>query len=198
MKVAIYCCVSAHDQNCKQQERVLKEYAEKCGFKVEGVWSETKLETKQRKAIMKLAREGKIDSVWVTRLTQWGRSASDLVQTIEELHALNISLFSLDGFNCDRSTDRGEMIFGIIDMFAQFDRDSIAERRKLERSFMNIFGKTHWFCFKLLINILFGIIVTVLTAKQQTIIQGMYFLTFSIFTSSLMNSLDSFILGKSK
>jgi DNA invertase Pin-like site-specific DNA recombinase len=90
MRVAIYCRVSTHDQNCERQERDLVEYAQRLGYEVIGIWSEfgsgVKLDRVKRKEVMSIARKGKIDAVLVTELTRWGRSTIDLINTLNDLH----------------------------------------------------------------------------------------------------------------
>jgi putative DNA-invertase from lambdoid prophage Rac len=38
---ALYCRVSTADQSCARQERDLKAFAKKAGYKIVGVWKET-------------------------------------------------------------------------------------------------------------------------------------------------------------
>jgi putative DNA-invertase from lambdoid prophage Rac len=149
MKVAIYCRVSTHDQNCERQEKDLKDYAARCGYEVVGVWSETmsgmKVDRVKRKEVMKLARARDIDAVLVSELTRWGRSTTDLIHTLNELHSWKVSLIAQNGFQCDLSTPHGKMILGIMATLAEFERDLFAERVKsgvaLARSKGKVFGR---------------------------------------------------------
>jgi putative DNA-invertase from lambdoid prophage Rac len=56
---ALYCRVSTADQTCARQERDLKAFAKKAGYKVIGVWKETgsgaRDERAERKAVLGLA-----------------------------------------------------------------------------------------------------------------------------------------------
>jgi putative DNA-invertase from lambdoid prophage Rac len=149
MKVAIYCRVSTHDQNCERQEKDLKEYAARCGYEVVGIWSETmsgmKVDRVKRKEVMKLARARDIDAVLVSELTRWGRSTIDLINTLNELHSWKVSLIAQNGFQCDLSTPHGKMILGIMATLAEFERDLFAERVRsgvaLARSKGKVFGR---------------------------------------------------------
>jgi DNA invertase Pin-like site-specific DNA recombinase len=149
MRVAIYCRVSTHDQNCERQERDLKEYAARCGYEIVGVWSETmsgmKIDRIQRKEVMKLAKARSIDAVLVSELTRWGRSTIDLINTLNDLHSWKVSLIAQNGFQCDLSTPHGKMILGIMATLAEFERDLFAERVKsgvaLARSKGKVFGR---------------------------------------------------------
>ena len=149
MKVAIYARVSTHDQNCERQIKDLTEYASKCDYEVVGIWSETmsgmKIDRAQRKDVMRLARARDIDAVLVTELTRWGRSTTDLINTLNELHSWKVSLIAQNGFQCDLSTPHGKMILGIMATLAEFERDLFSERVKsgvaLARSKGKVFGR---------------------------------------------------------
>ena len=57
---ALYCRVSTADQTCARQERDLRAFAKKAGYKVAGVWKETASGTKderaERKKVLALAQ----------------------------------------------------------------------------------------------------------------------------------------------
>ena len=76
---ALYCRVSTADQTCARQERDLRAFAKKAGYKVVGVWKEiasgAKQERAERKKVLALAQARKVDVILVTELTRWGRSA---------------------------------------------------------------------------------------------------------------------------
>jgi putative DNA-invertase from lambdoid prophage Rac len=149
MRVAIYCRVSTHDQNCERQERDLREYAERLGYDVVGIWSEfgsgVKLDRVKRKEIMAIARKGKIDAVLVTELTRWGRSTIDLINTLNDLHSWKVSLIAQTGMQFDLSTPAGNLMLTIMAGLAEFERSLIQERIKsgvaLARSKGKVFGR---------------------------------------------------------
>jgi putative DNA-invertase from lambdoid prophage Rac len=134
MRVAIYCRVSTHDQNCERQERDLVEYAQRLGYEVIGIWSEfgsgVKLDRVKRKEIMAIARKGKIDAVLVTELTRWGRSTIDLINTLNDLHSWKVSLIAQTGMQFDLSTPAGNLMLTIMAGLAEFERSLIQERIK--------------------------------------------------------------------
>ncbi|WP_373539333.1 recombinase family protein [Chamaesiphon sp.] len=134
MRVAIYCRVSTHDQNCERQERDLVEYAQRLGYDVVGIWSEfgsgVKLDRVKRKEIMAIARKGKIDAVLVTELTRWGRSTIDLINTLNDLHSWKVSLIAQTGMQFDLSTPAGNLMLTIMAGLAEFERSLIQERIK--------------------------------------------------------------------
>ena len=101
-RVAIYCRVSTNDQSCERQEKDLLHYAERAGFVVHAIFKETapgiKNDRIQRKKVMALAQARVIDAILVTELTRWGRSTIDLMQTIQDLQAWNVSVVAQTGF----------------------------------------------------------------------------------------------------
>jgi predicted site-specific integrase-resolvase len=197
-KVAIYCRISTHDCNGKRQESELLKFAEEQGYQVVNIFHENTYGTRQRKEVMKLASSHKINSILVTELARWGKDPSDLTQSVKKLHDLGISLIAQDRFHCDPDTDQGKMIFGIIDMLAEFARDSSAEKAKSKKSIINIIGKLNWFALKICVNILFAFLTTVLTSNPKTMATGLNFLVASVLISSSLNSLDSIMTPEKK
>ena len=67
--------LSTADQTCARQERDLRAFAKKAGYKVVGVWKETasggKDERAERKKVLALAQARNIDVILVTELTRW-------------------------------------------------------------------------------------------------------------------------------
>lgn len=133
-QAAIYCRVSTTDQSCARQERDLKAYARKAGWKIAGVWKETASGAKdnraERQKIMALAQARKIDAVLVTELTRWGRSTLDLIHTLQELQTWNVSLIAQSGLQFDMQTSQGKLIASIMASLAEFERDLLRERVK--------------------------------------------------------------------
>ncbi len=133
-KVAIYCRVSTNDQSCERQERDLRSYARKAGWKIVGVWKETasgaKDNRKERQKLMALAQARKIDNILVTELTRWGRSTIDLIHSLQELQSWGVSLIAQSGLQFDLRTSQGKLFASIIASLAEFERDLIRERVK--------------------------------------------------------------------
>ena len=129
---AIYCRVSTADQSCARQERDLKAFARKAGYKVVGVWKETasgvKDDRAERKRILALAQARKIDVVLVTELTRWGRSMLDLLHTLQDLQSWNTSLIAQTGLPLDLRSAQGKLIASLMAALAEFERDLLRER----------------------------------------------------------------------
>src|SRR5262245_51243032 len=79
---------------------------------------------------MALDQGRKIDAILVTKLSRWGRSTPDLVQTLDDLHGWGISVLALNGLSFDLSTSQGKLMRTIMAGIADFERDQIRERVK--------------------------------------------------------------------
>jgi putative DNA-invertase from lambdoid prophage Rac len=130
--VAIYCRVSTADQTCTRQERDLRAYAKKAGYKIVGVWKETasgvKNDRLQRGEVLALAQARKIDVILVTELTRWGRSMLDLFHTLQDLQGWGVSLVAQTGLQFDLRSAQGKLIASLMAALAEFERDLLRER----------------------------------------------------------------------
>lgn len=130
--MALYCRVSTSDQSCDRQERDLLAFSERAGFEVVGVWKETisgaKDSRPERRKIMAMAQDRRVDAVLVTELTRWGRSTLDLVRTLQDLQAWNVSLIAQTGLQFDLTTPQGKLIASMMAALAEFERDLLRER----------------------------------------------------------------------
>lgn len=135
-RVAIYCRVSTSDQENDRQERDLREYAERAGFEIVGVFKETlsgirKAKGKQlieRQKVMALAQDRRMDAVLVTELTRWGRSTQDLMDTLGQLSSWEVSLIAQTGLTFDLSTPQGKLVANLMASLAEFEHDLLRER----------------------------------------------------------------------
>ena len=131
-RVAIYCRVSTSDQSCERQERDLIAFAQRAGYEVGGIWKEVasgaKDQRPERRKVMALAQDRRLDAILVTELTRWGRSTFDLVQTLHDLQAWSVSLIAQTGLQFDISTPQGKLIASLMAALAEFERDLLRER----------------------------------------------------------------------
>ena len=135
-RVVLYCRVSSSDQDNDRQERDLREYAERAGFEIVGVFRETlsgirKAKGKQpieRRKVMTLAQDRQMDAVLLTELTRWGRSTQDLMDTLGQLASWNVSLIAQTGLTFDLSTPQGKLIANLMASLAEFEHDLLRER----------------------------------------------------------------------
>ena len=129
---ALYCRVSTADQTCAHQERDLRAFAKKAGYKIVGVWKETASGAKEaraeRKKVLALAQARKVDVILVTELTRWGRSMLDLFHTLQNLQAWDVSLVAQTGLQFDLRSAQGKLIASLMAALAEFERDLLRER----------------------------------------------------------------------
>ena len=129
---AIYCRGSTSEQTCARQERALRAFAQKAGYRVVGVWKETasgvKDERTERKKVLALAQARDIDAILVTELTRWGRSMLDLFHTLQDLQAWNVSLVAQTGLQFALRSAPGKLIASLMSALAEFERDLLRER----------------------------------------------------------------------
>ncbi len=129
---AIYCRVSTSDQTCARQERDLRAFARKAGYRVVGVWKEiasgVKDERTERKKILALAQARDINAILVTELTRWGRSMLDLFHTLQDLQVWNVSFVAQTGLQFDLRSAQGKLIASLMSALAEFERDLLRER----------------------------------------------------------------------
>lgn len=117
-RIAIYARVSTSDQSCERQLAELESYACRNAFQIVGIFKETGSGTKngraERKKIMELARQNRIDLVLVSELSRWGRSTPDLRSTIERLAECEVALRALNGPDLDISTAQGKLMLNLL------------------------------------------------------------------------------------
>lgn len=133
-RAAIYCRVSTADQSCERQESDLAAFADRAGYEVAVIFKETgsgaKLDRAERRKVMALAQARKIDAILVTELSRWGRSTTDLLNTLRELEGWKVSVVAMNGMTFDLSSPHGRMLATFLSGIAEFERDLISERVK--------------------------------------------------------------------
>jgi len=135
MKVAIYGRVSTQDQHVDNQVLELRKY---CNARTLTVWREfldigisgSKESRPQFDLMMNEARKRKFDVLIVWKLDRLSRSLKHLLNTLDELNALNISFIDYSN-NLDTTTAQGRLMFQMVGAFAEFERSLIRERVKL-------------------------------------------------------------------
>jgi putative DNA-invertase from lambdoid prophage Rac len=133
LRTGLYARVSTADQQTlPMQISAMSEYAERRGWIVVTTVQDINGGTKhrpKREELIKLARQRKLDVLIVWRLDRWGRSLSDLTQSLEELRALKVDFVSVTE-GLDFTTPIGRAMAGMLGIFAEFERDVLRERVK--------------------------------------------------------------------
>ena len=145
-RVGLYARVSTHDQQTlPMQLSAMRSYARKRGWtvavEVKDVGSGATARPLREKLI-ETARRREIDSVLVWRLDRWGRSLVDLVNTLQELTALDVGFVSLSEA-LDLTTPSGRALAGMLAVFAEFERDILRDRVKAGIDQARKDGKPH-------------------------------------------------------
>jgi DNA invertase Pin-like site-specific DNA recombinase len=120
-----------HGQTTDTQAIPLRQYAERRGFDIIEYKDEGHSGSRDRRPaldrLMRDARARKIDIVLVFKFDRFGRSTQHLVRSLEEFRALDIEFISLTD-SVDTSTPAGKAMFGMLAVFAEFEKNLIVER----------------------------------------------------------------------
>jgi len=133
-RAVLYLRVSTLDQTTANQERELREVAERMGCEIVHVYKDHGISGAKGRdkrpafnALMRDANQRKFDLVMAWSVDRLGRSLQDLVAFLSELHVLHIDLF-LHQQGLDTTTPAGKAMFQMMGVFAEFERAMIQER----------------------------------------------------------------------
>ena len=133
-RVAIYARVSTTGQSVAAQVRELEAAAERHGWTVAQVFSDAGVsgakgrdKRPQFDKLLKGVARREFDMVAAWSVDRLSRSLSDLVNVLSELHAKGVDLY-LHTQGLDTSTPAGRAMFGMLGVFAEFERAIIQER----------------------------------------------------------------------
>jgi DNA invertase Pin-like site-specific DNA recombinase len=136
MRAALYLRVSTADQTTDNQERELRAAAQRMGHDIVEVYQDNGISGSKgrdkRLAFDKLHRDAarrKFDIVMAWSVDRLGRSLQDLVAFLEHLRSTKVELF-LHQQGLDTTTPSGRAMFGMLGVFAEFERAMIQERVK--------------------------------------------------------------------
>jgi DNA invertase Pin-like site-specific DNA recombinase len=133
-RAALYVRVSSGEQNTGAQERALKEYIQRRGWKLQQIYRDQGVSgaSSNRPALnelLKACRRGSLDVVVVWKFDRFARSLKQLMSGLEMCRALGIDFVSVTE-SIDTSLPSGELVFQMIGAVAQFERSLIGERVK--------------------------------------------------------------------
>ncbi len=133
-RVALYLRVSTDQQTTDNQERELRQVAERAGWIIIGVYRDHGIsgakDRKQRPAFDRMlgdASRSRFDVIASWSIDRLGRSLQGLVGFLSEVHALGIDLY-LHQQGVDTTTPAGKAMFQMMGVFAEFERAMIRER----------------------------------------------------------------------
>jgi DNA invertase Pin-like site-specific DNA recombinase len=137
MRAAIYLRVStAGEQTVENQRRDLEIAAAQRGWTIVSTFADEGISGSKGRdkrpgldRMLKDATRGKFDVVMAWAVDRMGRSLPDLLGTLQELHGAKVDLF-LHQQAIDTTTPAGKAMFGMMGVFAEFERAMIVERVK--------------------------------------------------------------------
>ena len=132
---AIYARVSTRNgQTSENQLRELRAVAKRNGWKVVAMYTDDGISgakgRDQRPGLddlLKGVARREFDVVAAWSVDRLGRSLQDLIGTLTELRAKDVDLY-LHKQGLDTATPAGKAMFGMLGVFAEFEREIIAER----------------------------------------------------------------------
>ena len=133
-RAAIYSRTSTDRQNTENQERELRDIAERSGCEIVNVYRDQGISgakgRDQRPAFDELCTDAmrrRFDVIMVWSVDRLGRSLKDLVEFLADIHAAKVDLF-LHQQGIDTQTPGGKALFQMLGVFAEFERAMIRDR----------------------------------------------------------------------
>ena len=135
-RVAIYTRVSREDQLTVNQERELREWAERAGHDVVKVFTDKGISGAKGRdkrpafdAMLKGAVRREFDVLAVWSSDRLGRSLPHLVDVLQTIRDTGTGLY-IHTQALDTTTPAGRAMFGMLAVFAEFEREMIIARTK--------------------------------------------------------------------
>ncbi len=134
LRAALYARVSTDRQSTENQLRELRQAAERLGWEVvkefvdRGIsGAKGRTGRPQLDAMLKGVARKDFDVVASWSVDRLGRSLIDLVNMLQELHSTGVDLY-LHQQGINTTTPAGKALFGMMGVFAEFERGMIQER----------------------------------------------------------------------
>lgn len=136
LRAALYARVSTDKQSTENQLRELRQAAERLGWEVVSEFvdkgisgAKGRKDRPQLDALLKGVARKDFDVVASWSVDRLGRSLIDLVNMLQEFHSTGIDLY-LHQQGINTTTPAGKALFGMMGVFAEFERGMIQERVK--------------------------------------------------------------------
>lgn len=136
-KVVIYSRVSTSSQTTENQISVLTEVCERFGYVLVDTYIDEGISgskgREHRKEFDRMCKDmirGKFHRILVWDISRLGRSLTHLVEFLNEVQSIGVHLY-IHQSGIDTSTPTGKMMFQMIGVFSEFERELIRERVKV-------------------------------------------------------------------
>ena len=136
-RVVIYSRVSTKDQDTENQMRLLRDIVERNNYDLIDEYvdhgisgSKGRDKRPQFDRLIKDMIRRKFDKILVWDVSRLGRSLQHLVEFLNEVNSVGCDLY-IHQSGLDTSTPSGKMMFQMIGVFSEFEREMISERVKL-------------------------------------------------------------------
>lgn len=133
-RIALYTRVSTDQQTTENQRRELLAVAERNGWEIVAEFCDEGISGAKGRdqrpgfdALLKAVARREIDLVASWAVDRLGRSLQDLVGFLNEINAKGVDLY-LHQQALDTSTPSGRAMFGMLSVFADFEREMIRSR----------------------------------------------------------------------
>jgi DNA invertase Pin-like site-specific DNA recombinase len=133
-RVAVYARVSTDGQTTENQQRELHVAVERNGWTIAAEYidhgisgAKGRKDRPQFDALLRAVARKEVDVVAAWSVDRLGRSLQDLVGFLSDLQAKNVDLY-LHQQALDTSTPSGKAMFGMLGVFAEFERSIIQGR----------------------------------------------------------------------
>jgi DNA invertase Pin-like site-specific DNA recombinase len=126
--------VSTDEQTTENQRLELEGVAKARGWQIVGSYDDNSVSgakgrehRREFDRLLKDATRGRFDMVAAWSVDRLGRSLRDLVAFLDEIHSAGVELY-LHRQALDTSSPSGRALFGMLGVFAEFERSMIVER----------------------------------------------------------------------
>ena len=135
--VVVYSRVSTNDQNWENQIYFLQKIVDQNGWNLVDTYVDIGISgskgRENRKEFDRLNKDmirRKFTKILVWDVSRLGRSLRHLVEFLNDLNSVNCNLY-IHQSGLDTSTPSGKMMFQMIGVFSEFEREMISERVKI-------------------------------------------------------------------
>lgn len=140
-----YCRESINlETGIEEQKEKIKKYCEMYNINIikwyiENDTSAFGNRVKYNKMIEHIFIDDTINGVIVSNITRFGRKTSELLEVMEQFKTKGKEMIFIDN-NLDTTTTSGKAMFGMLAVFAEFERDTIRERTARGIEYAKIHG----------------------------------------------------------